>query len=1277
MDIGKEIKDQRSFFAQRREFNFFIEDEEITVKTDDLPPETSLNYYIRQKLHLTGTKYMCNEGGCGACVVAVTVTDPTTNCDTILAVNSCLVPIYVCEGWRVHTIESIGNEKKGYHPIQKALVQFNGTQCGYCTSGMLMNMFPLYELGDFTMEQVENSFAGNICRCTGYRPILSAFKSLASDATPAVLGSYADIEDIKICERSGKRCFAPCASKCSKKSQPHFYSLQSSKWYKVYSIDEILDVFMEAGESSYQLVSGNSAKGVYPLRKEVDFYIDITCVKALLEHRMEGDHLVIGANMTLTNAMHLFCSLATQHKQFSYLQKLADHIDLVATVSVRNVGTLAGNLFTKHEHHEFPSDLFLILETVGAQLTLVGVNRNQYNKNLVDFLRSDMNKVVIKNIILPALDETYRYESYKIMPRAQNAHALIHAGFLLKLRDNSIVTSARLVFGPINPNFIHAKMSEEYLIGKQLFKNDTIQRLFHYLDLEIKPNHVLPDPSPEYRKKVAISLTYKFILSIAPESKLLPNFVSGRSKFVRPVSTGTQDYETNESLYPLTQAIPKIEALSQSTGQAKYIMDTPDYPNQLYAALVLAKAPANSTILEIDPKEAMGIKGVVAYLDKNDIPGRNSFTPKEASFMFVTDEEIFCSGHVEYYHQPIGMIVANSQYIAEKAAELVNVTYKRSSEKPLLTIRDILSNNRSDRIKLDDELKATRLGEDVKHVIKGRFDASTQYHYTMETQCCVAVPEDDELTLFPSAQSVTMPQVTAAVTLNIPANKINVIVRRLGGGYGAKISRNSIVSCAAAIAAYKLKKPIKLSLPLTTNMNIIGKRLPCSMDYDMGVDDTGTIQYLNASLYSDLGYAGNESLGNALLNMVTGNFEHDTWNMKIFSTKTDTPQATFCRAPGTTEALATSVSLMNHIAVSLNIDPVTVYQNNFDKQQPNLSKYLNDLMEWANVESRRKDIMNFNLKNRWVKKGIAVVPMGYFQILFGNWNVYLSVYQSDGTVAITHGGIEMGQGINTKVAQVCAHALGIPLNHIVIKPTNTTISPNALVSGGSLTSEAVCYAVSKACEELKQRMEVVKQTMDNPNWLELVQACYMKDVSLTTTFMFSSSLPDVNAYHIYGATCAEVQIDVLTGQHNILRVDLIEDTGNSMSPHVDIGQVEGAFMMGVGYWTSEEIIYNPEGELATNRTWNYKPPGVKDIPIDFRVKFPKKNPNPLGIFFSKATGEPPLCMSCCVPLAIRNAVAAARTDSDATAEKWYPFDGPSTVENTFLNCLNDYKQYKL
>ncbi|KAF2906096.1 hypothetical protein ILUMI_00078 [Ignelater luminosus] len=311
--------------------------------------------------------------------------------------------------------------------------------------------------------------------------------------------------------------------------------------------------------------------------------------------------------MSLTDAMALFYQLSKENSKFSYLEKLGDHIDLIANVPVRNTGTLAGNIFTKHEYHEFPSDIYLMFETAGATMQIIGADNQETTKNMVDFLSFDMKNKIIKSFTLPALDNSYRYESYKIMPRAQNAHALVNAGFLLKLDSNNNVESARIVYGSINPSFIHASNAEKYLVGKQLFDNNTLQGLFQELEKEINPDHILPDPDPVFRRKLAIALCYKFILSITPDDKISPRNKSGglKQNKLRPVSKGSQDYETNESLYPLTQPIPKLEALAQCTGQAEYIFDKPDRPGQLFAAFVLAKAPPHSVISNINKDEAM------------------------------------------------------------------------------------------------------------------------------------------------------------------------------------------------------------------------------------------------------------------------------------------------------------------------------------------------------------------------------------------------------------------------------------------------------------------------------------------------------------------------------------------------------------------------------------------------------------------------------------------------------------------------------------------------
>ncbi|KAJ8985872.1 hypothetical protein NQ317_006246 [Molorchus minor] len=300
-----------------------------------------------------------------------------------------------------------------------------------------------------------------------------------------------------------------------------------------------------------------------------------------------------------------------------------------------------------------------------------------------------------------------------------------------------------------------------------------------------------------------------------------------------------------------------------------------------------------------------------------------------------------------------------------------------------------------------------------------------------------------------------------------------------------------------------------------------------------------------------------------------------------------------------------------------------------------------------------------------------------YKVQSGTYGVVVSIYHSDGSVALSHGGVEIGQGINTKAVQVCAYKLGIPMEKISVKPSNNLVAPNSSMTGASFTSEAVCWGTIKACDVLLARMKPVKDKMDKPSWEELVKKCYTEFINMSASSMSSPRDPELSSYEIYGVCATEIELDVLTGQHQVLRVNLLEDVGNSMSPEIDMGQVEGAFIMGLGYYTTEQTVVGKDGEILTNRTWNYKPPGAKDIPINFNVKFPRDNPNPVGVLKSKAVGEPPFCLAVSIPLAIRQAVASVRTQNDKTAPKWYKFDGPSTVENTFMNCLHNYNLYTL
>ncbi|KAF4522205.1 hypothetical protein B566_EDAN007356 [Ephemera danica] len=1141
----------------------------------ELTADTSLNTFIRDVAHLKGTKFMCNEGGCGACVVAATAEHPVSKQRETFSVNSCLVPVFACDGWEIKTVEGLGDRRTGYHRAQATLAHFNGTQCGYCSPGM-GNKAP-------TMADVENSFGGNLCRCTGYRPILDAFKSLSTDATPELKQACLDIEDIyKICSKTGN----PCSGSCSENfevipQQSVRISTNSTSWFKPKNLDELFTAFTEIGDAPYKLVFGNTAEGIY--RSEgIETYIDIKSI-AELRTTSTAPVFTLGGNVTLTEAMRIFKESASQ-PGYVYMRQLAHHIDKIANVPVRNVGTLAGNLSIKQQHHEFPSDIFTTFETVGAKLNIMDSEKKIVQTTLTDYLLMDMKKKIILSIEFPKLSDNHRLRTFKITPRAQNAHAYVNAGFLINFentKDWKVIDQPRIVYGGINPQFVHASNLETFLTGKNIFDSATISKGLAELDRQLLPDHVLPDATPEFRKKLAQALFYKFVLSIDP-SKVRAPYRSGGKDLERPLSSGKQEYETDKTMWPVNQPIPKIEALAQCSGEAEFINDLPSFPNELHAAFVLTNQ-ATGKISKIDAESALAYPGVVGFFEK--------FTN--------------ASG---YAGQAVGMIVAETRDIALKAAKKVKVEYM-STEKPVISVEQVLR-SAGGRIKSLENSIAKIRDTEGQHVIKGEFEIGKQYHLTMETQTCLIVPKEDSYDVFCACQWMDNVQAVVSRVLEVPSSQVNMQVRRLGGGYGAKTTRPGQLAGACAMAAKKLNRPIRL----------------------VDVDNKGKIKDLRATLYQDSGINFNDSPLQGTLVTFKNCYGGDEWNVEGKQVRTDTASNTWCRAPGTTEGVALIEEIMERIAATLKLDPLQVRLENMDKKDNPLPQMIEELKTKADYDKRLKAVNDFNASNRWIKRGISIVPMKYAFHVFGNFSALVSIYQIDGAVSVTHGGIEMGQGINTKVAQVAAHILGIPLEKVSIKPSNSMCAPNNMVTAGSIGSEAVAYATMMACQELLKRLEPVKKTMKDPTWLQLIKKSYSQGVELCATHMYTKK-DDVKDYFIYGAAVGEVEVDLLTGEKQVLRVDLLEDVGNSLSPLVDIGQIEGAFVMGMGYWLTEEL--------------NYKPPGAKDIPIDFRVYFKKNANNPVGVLQSKATGEPPLNLSIVVYFALQHALTSARKDAEA------------------------------
>ncbi|CAG2217137.1 XDH [Mytilus edulis] len=1245
---------------------------------------------------------MCHEGGCGICMVEAKLYEPMSDTRKSYPINSvsienahnanvpnCLCPLFMCDGWEITTIEGISDV------IPKRLAKYNGSQCGYCSPGQVMNMHALLDLnqGQVTMKQVEDAYDNVICRCTGYRPILDAMKSFAQDSPTMKKASTIDIEvtlalDIlnssnlssykskvlfntyqpwpelgrAFCSKTGKRCQGKCHPRAGQQLQ---VVGTDSVWYRPDTFDQLFKILADNSGKKTRMVFGNTGQGVYYKDLNMasfDVLIDIRGIQGLYSVNFDPT-IVLGAGLSINQLIDVF-TRSQQEPSLGYLVHIRDMLKRVAGTSVRT---------------------------------------NSSGSNTIpisQFLKTDMTNKVIVAMEVPAMTNDY-----------MNSHSYINAGIRMKIANPKVMVAEKpcIVFSGIAKNFVHAVQTETYLQGKSLADINVIQGALTTLASELNPDPKIDavEPSVGYRKNVAIGYLYSFILEAVGDTAGAI-YKSGAMPLLRPLSSGQQSYDTKPMEWPLTEPLIKLEAIDQCTGKAEYINDIPEYKDTLYAAFVTSTV-GNAKLQSMDPSKALSIPGVLKFITAKDIPGKNDCVALVPGIP-TSPEEILCGGDVMYAGQALAIIVAVDEETANRAAAQVQVTYS-DQKTPILSIDDgikqgsfIPSIITKPLIKGDAQTAITNSTKQIT----GTISFGEQQHFQMETQISYCRPTAEGMNVEAATQWLDNTQKAVSNVLGVPISRVNVTVKRLGGAYGSKLTRSAIVAAGCALTAHIMNRPVKLNLEFHTNMRMVGRRFAYRADYTVGCTDQGKLNGIKMTVYSDSGYLGNEDPLNGVFGHIDNGYFCDNWNVTPKTVRTNKPVNTFCRAPDSAPGIFIIESVMEHISKELNLDPTSVrVLNLYNKGQTtpsnrplpycNIRQLTTDLMTSAGVTQRQDSIKAFNKVNRWKKKGLSVVPakfgIGYAYI---HYNAIVNIYAWDGSISIAHGGIEMGQGINTKinlipvvrklqnnvyssvlkVAQVCAFELGVPLDVITVKSVTTTSNANDFASGGSTTSELCCLAVLNCCQALKARMAPVKAKMKNPTWPQLAQMCQHAKVDLSERYCVyePGKTEDEPQYNSYGVTCTEVEFDVLTGQYLINRVDLLYDCGESMNPMIDVGQVEGAFVMGLGYWLTEQVKFDPQsGRLLTDSTWEYKPPMAKDIPIDFRIQLLKNAPNPKGVLRSKAVGEPPLCMSTSALFALKRCVEAARRDIQR--DSFFPLDGPASVDKLCELCLTDPSQF--
>ena len=739
-------------------------------------------------------------------------------------------------------------------------------------------------------------------------------------------------------------------------------------------------------------------------------------------------------------------------------------------------------------------------------------------------------------------------------------------------------------------------------------------------------------------------------------------------------------------------------AIRHVTGCAAYVDDLREPSGTLHLAVGGAPA-ARGRITRIDLDAVRSAPGVIAVLTAADVPGKNDVSP------VMGDDPMFADGAVEFHGQVVFAVVAESRDLARRAVRLARIEI--AAETPLVTVEDALKAdchilpdytfNKADCNKGDCAAVLAAAPKQIEGVLR----IGGQEHFYLEGQVSLAIPGEDEVTVHASTQHPSELQHIVAHVLGLPNAAVTVEVRRMGGAFGGKESQAAQWAAIAALAARMTGRPCKIRLDRDDDMTMTGKRHDFRVDYRAGFDDDGRLAAVDIALASRCGYSADLSgaINDRAMFHADNAYYLPAAHIVTRRMKTNTVSNTAFRGFGGPQGMLAIERVLDDIAWTLGVDPLDLRKRNLYGPGRDMTPYgmqitdnimpelIDTLERTCDYRLRRTSIAEFNRTSRLLKRGLALTPIKFgisFTTSFLNQAGALVHVYRDGSVHLNHGGTEMGQGLFVKVAQVVAEEFGICLDKVRITPTTTAKVPNTSATAASSGSDLNGMAARDAARTIKARLiayasekwevpadriKFVDNEVVISNWSisfpDLVKEAYLARVSLSSTGFYKT--PDIhwdakNAtgrpfyYFAYGAACSEVTIDTLTGEMKVQRVDILHDVGRSLNPSIDIGQIEGGFVQGMGWLTSEELVFDDEGRLLTHAPSTYKIPCASDVPADFRVALFEGVNREDTIYRSKAVGEPPLMLAISVFAAIADAIHSlapgrpVRLDAPATPE---------------------------
>ncbi|UJR10272.1 hypothetical protein I4U23_014479 [Adineta vaga] len=1254
-------------------------------------PEWTLLWYLRNKLRLTGSKLGCGEGGCGACTVLVSrLIDKKPNEIEHRTINACLTSICGVDGCHVITVEGLGSiNKSNLHPVQRRLAELSGSQCGFCTPGMIMSLYGTLTTGNSSLplvQDIEESFDGNLCRCTGYRPILDAAKTFASDINQiyhknSLLSSETSTtyDKCHLYAKQNSEIMNPFDfPEKLREYIPQSLHIQGSvDWYRPVTLSELFHLRSMYSGNQSKLIFGNTTVQIESRYQKISYprLITITHITELQEIKRTQDSLLLGAGITFSQLKSKLIEWTNDDNSLSACQALLDQLKHFASIQIRNVASLGGNIISASPI----SDINPVLIAIGAILEFHSANRPNVRKVLLsDFYLGDHRVSMLDNEVLVTIHipifnspiNKYFLRSYKQARRRDDSKGIVSAAFQVELQPLKInndqkwkIISTCFSFGGMASKTIVATNTQRQLIGL-FWTKQTMNQVYDLLLKDMVLDELSPGGMPKFKQTLVQSFFFKFYSYVC--NKLSHQPINDRNilYFNRPVSHAQQTIpERPKSQKIVGSSLPHCTAYLHTTGEAMYVDDMPSLIHTHYGAFVLS-TKANARIKHIDISEALKVPAI------------------------------------------IGVVVGKTEDSARSAADLIHIEYELLIPR-IFSINDAIDHQSY----FGDELclnkgDVEKCFHNAEHILEDTIYIGGQEHFYMETNSFIVIPshDDQEITLYSGTQTLAELQELAALVLNRDSNRITCRVKRIGGAFGGKESRCAPLCLAVAVAAVKVACPVRLTLERHTDISITGQRHPFKIHYRVAFTDQGHFQGLDIQMWSNAGCTVDLSkavMECAMLHM--GNcYQFPNIRIRGYVCKTHLPSNTAFRGFGGPQAIFGCETVVEHVAAYLKRDSYTIRCLNLFQegdmthygqvlQSWNIPRILNQLCISSDFDQRQSITEEFNHQNIYRKRGISILPVkfgiGFTNKFLNQAGALVHIYK-DGTVLLTHSGIEMGQGLHMKMMSIASEVLHCDINSIHISETSTDKIPNMTPTSGSVSSDLNGMAIKNACEQLRQRLDAFIGTgSDDITWKNLIEQAYYARVDLSahgfyaTPYMFDADFSSNRAtfnYFTQGGVVTEIELDILTGDWHILRVDILMDVGISLNPQIDIGQIEGGFMQGVGLFTMEEVLWGDnkqntwieQGKLAIQGPDTYKIPSFSDVPLDFRVSLLSDSSNPRAVYSSKGIGEPPLILGLSTFFALKQACTSYRKQQGAF--DYFTFHSPATVERLRMACTDQF-----